>query len=56
MEGSSWLRIGTIIAMFVGAIYVLLPTILQEDAETRLARKASTVETVDAGGPDLPTI
>lgn len=44
MEGSNWLRLGAVVAMFVGAIYVLLPTLLQEDLDARLARQASTVE------------
>jgi preprotein translocase subunit SecD len=53
LEGSSWLRIGTILALFLGSLYVLLPTILQEDAASRLERKASSVEQVDKKGPDL---
>lgn len=53
MESSSWLRKGTILAMFLGSIYILLPTILQEDAASRLERKAGSVEQVDKKGPDL---
>jgi preprotein translocase subunit SecD len=39
--------------MFLGSFYVLLPTILQEDAESRLERKANSVEQVETKGPDL---
>jgi len=44
LEGTSWMRIFAIVALLVGSIYVLLPSILEEDLETRLARKASEVE------------
>jgi len=53
VELSYWLRLSGIIALFLGSIYVLLPTVLQEDLETRLANQAGSVETSQGGGPDL---
>lgn len=54
MESSGWLRIGSIVAMVVGSVWVLLPTILQESAEDRFARTAATVEApVSARPADL---
>ena len=52
MEGFQWIRISTIVAMFVGAIYILLPTILQQDAESMLGDKAGSVQTSEKA-PDL---
>ncbi len=53
MELSYWLRLSGILALFLGSIYVLLPTVLQEDLETRLANQAGAVETNQGAGPDL---
>lgn len=53
MEGSNWLRLGVVAALFLGAIYVLLPTFLQEDLDARLARQASTVEAPSRQQADL---
>ena len=39
MEGSYWLRLGAIVALFFGALYVLAPTALQ-DAEVDVADSA----------------
>ncbi|MBT3219573.1 MAG: protein translocase subunit SecD, partial [Proteobacteria bacterium] len=43
MEGTNWFRLSLILAMFFGAIYILLPTILQEDAQSRFAQSAQEV-------------
>lgn len=48
MEGNYLFRVGAIVALFVGALYVLLPTFLQADAESRLAQTAAGVETPTA--------
>ncbi len=53
MEGIYWLRLSGILALFLGSIYVLLPTVLQEDLETRLASQAGSVQTSQGAGPDL---
>ncbi len=45
MDKSYWFRLGVIGAMFVASVYVLLPTILQEDAQSRFAEKASQAVT-----------
>jgi len=47
LEGYTWLRLGTIAAMFLGSIYILLPTILQEDLESRMEARAETLESLD---------
>ncbi len=52
MEGYTWLRLGTIVALFLGSIYILLPTILQEDLESRNAARAETLETAGMGDDD----
>ena len=44
MEGTNWFRLSVIFAMFLGAIYVLLPTILQEDAQSRFAESAQNID------------
>ncbi len=44
MEGITWIRIGTIAALFLGSLYVLLPTALQGDLEARRAAAAASVE------------
>ncbi len=51
MESSNWLRILGIVALVVGAIYVLLPTVLIDDSGDVAAQAAN----VDVGeeGPDL---
>jgi preprotein translocase subunit SecD len=64
LQGIYWIRIGAIGALLFGSIYVLLPSFLQEDIESRLAARTAdvdttqTVEEVDmdvdftvAGGP-----
>ena len=53
MEGIYWLRLGGIMALFLGSIYVLLPTFLQEDLESRLANAAGQVDTTGEAKPDL---
>ena len=52
MEGFQWIRIGTIVALFAGAIYILLPTIFQQDSEELLGQKADSVQTTGVA-PDL---
>jgi len=52
VEGIYWLRLGGILALFLGSIYVLVPTFLQEDLESRLAQAAGQVET-DEGEDEL---
>ena len=52
MEGFQWIRISTIVALFLGAIYVLLPTILQQDSDELLGDKADSVQTTQLA-PDL---
>ncbi len=44
MDTGSLLRVGTIAAMVAGSIWVLLPTMLQEEAADRFARSAASVE------------
>jgi len=47
VEGSQWFRLGAIIALFLGSIYVLLPTIFQADpnrAKTEEIRADTRVE------------
>jgi preprotein translocase subunit SecD len=53
VEGIYWLRLGGIMALLFGSIYVLLPTFLQEDLESRLATAAGEVDTTEVAGPDL---
>jgi preprotein translocase subunit SecD len=54
LEGYTWLRLGTIAAMFLGSIYILLPTVLQEDLESRLLAQADGIEApVTDNGVDL---
>ena len=53
MEGIYWLRLGGIMALLFGSIYVLLPTVFQEDLESRLETAAGEVDTTEAAGPDL---
>ncbi|TNE89168.1 MAG: protein translocase subunit SecD [Deltaproteobacteria bacterium] len=45
MEGNYLFRLGAIVALFLGAVYVLLPTFLQADVEAQLAQTAAGVET-----------
>jgi preprotein translocase subunit SecD len=45
VEGITWIRIVTIVALFLGSLYVLLPTALQGDLEARRAAAAAAVET-----------
>lgn len=56
MEGNNWFRLGVVVALFLGAIYVLLPTVLQEDSAERLARQASTVEAPARQQADLDAV
>ncbi len=44
METSSWLRLSSIVAMVLGSLWILMPTILQESAADRFARSAASVE------------
>ena len=53
MLGINWFRIGAVIALFLGSVYVLLPTILQDDLESRLAAQASGIQTPTAQRVDL---
>jgi preprotein translocase subunit SecD len=46
------MRIGAIVAMFLGGLYILAPTLVQEDFETRLARAAASVDGSEAGEPE----
>ena len=50
MEGYTWFRLGTIAAMFLGSIYILLPTFLQEDLEARLSAQADGIEAPETDG------
>ena len=56
MEGIYWLRLTGILALFLGSIYVLLPTFLQEDLESRLANAAGQVDTTTETKPDLSVV
>ncbi|MEZ4319781.1 MAG: protein translocase subunit SecD [Myxococcota bacterium] len=47
MEGITWIRLGTIAALFLGSVYVLLPTALQGDIEAQRSAAAKAVETPD---------
>ncbi|MEZ4240217.1 MAG: protein translocase subunit SecD [Myxococcota bacterium] len=44
MEGIYWLRISAVAALFFGAIWILMPTVLRQSAEQRLSAAAQTVE------------
>lgn len=44
MEGIYWLRIGAVAALFLGSVWVLLPTVLRDSADTRFAAQAEGVE------------
>ena len=44
MEGFQWVRIGAIIALILGAVYVLLPTIVGETAADRIRSQAEQVD------------
>ena len=44
MEFSSWLRVGAIAALFFGSIWVLLPTVFRESAESRFQRDAEQIQ------------
>ena len=44
MEGIYWLRISAIAALFLGSVYVLLPTALQGDLEAELEEATSSIE------------
>jgi preprotein translocase subunit SecD len=46
------MRIGAIVAMFLGGLYILAPTLVQEDFETRLACAAAFVDGSEAGEPE----
>lgn len=48
MEGITWIRVGAIAALFLGSLYVLLPTALQGDIEAQRAAAAAAVETPDS--------
>ena len=50
MVGFYGIKIGAIVALFLGGLYVLAPTLVQEDFETRLARAAATVDGGEASG------
>ena len=50
MDNSSTLRLAAIAALFLGSIWVLLPTILQADAQSQLSAAASQVEAPSSGG------
>lgn len=52
METSNALRIGAILALFLGAIYVLLPTLLQAESESALANTAQQVNTPSGAKSD----
>lgn len=54
MEGSTWLRLGTIAALFLGSVYVLAPTALQGDIEARRAAQTQSIDTNSGSkGADL---
>ncbi len=48
MEGFQWVRIGAIVALVLGAVYLLLPTIAGEAAEEQI-RSAASAEVPTAG-------
>ncbi|MFT4628284.1 MAG: preprotein translocase subunit SecD [Myxococcota bacterium] len=56
MEGVYWIRLSAIAAMVLGSLYVLAPTILQDDIETRLGNTAGQVEAPSKAGPDLDVV
>jgi len=43
VEKAYWFRFAVILVMFFGSIYILLPTILQEDPQARFAESAASV-------------
>ncbi|MEQ1501811.1 MAG: protein translocase subunit SecD [Myxococcota bacterium] len=53
MEGIYWFRIGSVFFLFVGSIWVLLPTVLRESAESRFAAAAQSVEAPVRSGAAL---
>lgn len=53
MEGIYWFRLSAILAMVLGSLYVLAPTVLQDDIETRLGKTAGDVEAPSKAGPSL---
>ncbi|MCB9676791.1 MAG: protein translocase subunit SecD [Alphaproteobacteria bacterium] len=56
MEGITWIRLGTIAALFLGSVYVLLPTALQGDLEAQRAAAAAAIETPDSGRKSLEVL
>ncbi|MBW2255606.1 MAG: hypothetical protein JRI25_13540, partial [Deltaproteobacteria bacterium] len=54
MEKAYWFRLAVILVMFFGSIYILLPTILQEDPQSRFADSAAAVDAPTAtDAPDF---
>jgi preprotein translocase subunit SecD len=53
VDGMTWFRLGSIAALYAGATYVLLPTILQEDPATRFDAQAGAVSVSRTTAPDL---
>jgi preprotein translocase subunit SecD len=48
VEKAYWFRLAVIVVMFFGSIYILLPTILQEDPQSRFADSAAAVDAPSA--------
>jgi preprotein translocase subunit SecD len=53
VDGFRWLRLGSIFALLIGSLYVLLPTILQEDPHAALEETASEVTVTRKGSPEM---
>jgi len=54
LEKAYWFRLAVIAVMFFGSIYILLPTILQEDPQSRFADSAAAVDAPTAtDAPDF---
>ncbi|NCG19124.1 MAG: protein translocase subunit SecD [Rhodobacterales bacterium] len=49
----TWIRVSGIAALLLGSIYVLLPTVLQDDLESRLAETTSAVDTTSGPKTDF---
>ncbi len=56
MEGTYWLRISAVLGLIFGSVYVLLPTFVQDSAESRFASAASGVDTQGAKKASLDVV
>ena len=56
MDKSYWFRLGLIVLMILGSIYILLPTVLQTSPQQRLASKAAGVDTTSTAKTEAPDL